>query len=323
LTGGQGLIGSWVLDGVLDRGAEVVAIVRDEPARSRFVIEGMDQRCTIVRADLHEMPDLLRIVNEHSIEVVLHLAAQTIVGTAHRSPLSTFETNVRGTYNLLEACRLSGTVSRVVVASSDKAYGTHEQLPYSESAPLVPSYPYDVSKACADLIARCYFSTYGLPVAVTRLGNVYGGGDFNFSRIVPDTVRALLEGRQPVIRSDATPQRDFLYAEDAAAAYITIAEGLDRDDVKGQAFNAGAGRPFSVMEVVQKLISASGKDVEPDVRGTGIPEGEIPMQYLDSSRIRETLGWSPKWPLDEGLRVTYEWYERHLDRLPAMPAAPA
>jgi CDP-glucose 4,6-dehydratase len=318
MTGAQGFIGSWVTEGLLDRGAEVVALVRDEPARSRLALDGMDARCTLVRSNLQVMPDLLRVVNEYTVEAVFHLAAQTIVGTAKRSPLSTFDTNVRGTYNLLEACRLSGSVNRVVVASSDKAYGSHEQLPYSESAPLIPTYPYDVSKACADLIGRSYYSTYGLPVAVTRLANVYGGGDFNFSRIVPDTVRALLEDKQPLIRSDATPQRDFLYAEDAATAYLTIAEGLDRDDVKGMAFNAGAGQPFSVMEIVRKLIAISGKDVEPDIRGTGAPAGEIASQYLDSTLLNRTLGWAPAWSLDDGLEATYEWYERHFERVPAM-----
>lgn len=318
MTGAQGFIGSWVTEGLLDQGAEVVALVRDEPARSRLALDGMDARCTLVRSNLQDMPDLLRVVNEYTVEAVFHLAAQTIVGTAKRSPLSTFETNVRGTYNLLEACRLAGSVDRVVVASSDKAYGSHEQLPYSESAPLTPTYPYDVSKACADLIGRSYYATYGLPVAVTRLANVYGGGDFNFSRIVPDTVRALLEDRPPVIRSDATPKRDFLYAEDAAAAYLTVAEGLDRDDVKGTAFNAGAGQPFSVMEIVRKLIAISGKEIDPDIRGTGAPEGEIASQYLDSTLLNRTLGWAPTWSLDDGLEATYQWYERHLERLPAM-----
>ena len=321
MTGAQGFIGSWVTEGLLDRGAEIVSLVRDEPARSRFGLEGMDRRCTLVRSNLLDMPELLRILNEYTVEAVFHLAAQTIVGTAKRSPLSTFETNVRGTYNLLEACRLAGSVERVVVASSDKAYGSHEKLPYSESAPLIPSYPYDVSKACADLIGRSYHSTYGLPVAVTRLANVYGGGDFNFSRIVPDTVRALLEDRRPVIRSDATPRRDFIYAEDAAAAYIAIGEALDRGDVKGMAFNAGAGRPYSVMEIVRKLIGISGKEIEPDIRGTGAPEGEIASQYLDSTLLNRTLGWEPTWSLDDGLEATYEWYGRHLDRLPAMRPA--
>jgi CDP-glucose 4,6-dehydratase len=321
ITGGQGFIGGWLAEGLADRGAEVVAVVRDQPSLSRFSLEGLERRCTLVWADLSDPEALLRAVNEYSVDAVFHLAAQTIVGTANRSPLSTFDTNVRGTYNLLEAARLAGSVQRVVVASSDKAYGRHEQLPYSESAPLIPTYPYDVSKACADMIARSYFSTYGLPVAVTRLANVYGGGDLNFSRIVPDTTRALLEGRPPVIRSDASPERDFLYVEDAVAAYLAIAEGLDSPEVQGRAFNAGTGAPVSVRELVATLIAVAGADLEPQVAGTGTPAGEIDRQYLDSTLIREALGWRPRWGLEDGLRETYAWYERHLDRLPAMPAA--
>jgi CDP-glucose 4,6-dehydratase len=320
VTGAQGFIGSWLAEALLDSGADLVAVVRDQPAFSRFSLDELANRCTLVWADLSDVRETLRAINEYSSRTVFHLAAQTIVGTANRSPLSTFETNVRGTYNLLEACRLAGSVEQVVVASSDKAYGAHERLPYAESAPLVPSFPYDVSKACADMIARAYFSTYGLPVAVTRFANVYGGGDANFSRIVPDTVRALLEGRRPVIRSDATPERDFMYVEDAVAAYLAIARGLDRDDVRGRAFNAGTGEPVSVMEVVKRLIAISCAEVEADVAGSGTPAGEIDRQYLDSTQIRDVLGWSASWSLDDGLRATYEWYERHLERLPAMQA---
>jgi CDP-glucose 4,6-dehydratase len=321
VTGAQGFIGSWLVEALLEHEAEIVALVRDEPMRSRFAIEDMAGRCTLVRADLGEMLQLLRIVNEHSIDTVFHLAAQTIVGTANRSPLSTFETNVRGTYNLLEACRLGGSVGRVVVASSDKAYGDHDELPYSEPAALRPSYPYDVSKACADLIARSYFATYGLPVAVTRLANVYGGGDFNFSRIVPDTVRSLLEDRRPIVRSDATPERDYIYVEDAAAVYLVVAEGLERDDVAGRAFNAGSGRPVSVREIVETLVTISGKDLQPDIRSSKPPAHEIDRQYVNSTLIHTTLGWSPRWELQDGLSATYDWYERNLGRLPAVPSS--
>lgn len=312
LTGAQGFIGSWLAEALLDAGAELTCIVRDEPARSRFDLEGLAEAATLVRCDLGDSRQLERVVNEQSIEAVFHLAAQTIVGTANRSPLSTFETNVRGTYNLLEACRTVGTVQRVVVASSDKAYGRHEQLPYTEGAALVPSYPYDVSKACADLIARSYASTYAMPVAVTRLANVYGGGDFNFSRIVPETIRALLDSRPPVLRSDGSPERDFIYAEDAVSAYLAIAAGLDRDDVRGRAFNVGAGRAVPVMEIVKLLAEVSGRGIAPDIQGAGTPPGEIDSQYLDSTLIRELLGWRPAWSLEDGLRATYEWYERSL-----------
>jgi CDP-glucose 4,6-dehydratase len=317
LTGAQGFIGSWLAEALIEAGAELTCIVRDEPARSRFDLEGLRERTTRVRADLGDVNQLARAINEHSATVVFHLAAQTIVGTANRSPLSTFETNVRGTYNLLEACRTSPTIERVVVASTDKAYGRHEQLPYAEDAPLIPSFPYDTSKAAADLIARSYAATYGLPLAVTRLANVYGGGDFNFSRIVPETARALIDNRAPVLRSDGSPERDFIYVEDAVRAYLEIAQALDRDEVAGMAFNAGAGKAIAVLEIVEQMIAVSGRSVEPEIQGAGNPAGEIDRQYLDSARIRELLGWQPRWSLDEGLRETYAWYERNLDRVEA------
>jgi CDP-glucose 4,6-dehydratase len=316
VTGAQGFIASWLTERLVAEGARVVVPRRDAPVESRFAIERLEERCNVVQADLLDHQALVRILNEHSVRAVFHLAAQTIVGTANRSPLSTFEANVHGTYNLLEACRAVGVVGdpieRVVVASSDKAYGTQEELPYREESPLTPTYPYDVSKACADLIARSYAATYDLPVAVTRLANVYGGGDFNFSRIVPDTVSALLRGERPVIRSDGSPERDFIYVEDAVDAYLAIAASLDRPELRGRAWNAGAGKPVPVLEIVRRLIAASGRDVEPDVQGEGTPHGEIDRQYLDSTAIREELGWSPAWDLDRGLRETYAWYERHL-----------
>jgi CDP-glucose 4,6-dehydratase len=320
LTGAQGFIGSWLSAALVDLGAEVVALVRDEPVRSRFTIDGTDRRCTLVRGDLQSMTDLLWIVNEHASDVVFHLAAQTIIGTANRAPLSTFDTNIRGTYNLLEACRLSGSVQRVVIPSTDKAYGPQVQLPYTEASPLTASRPYEVSKACADLIARSYSSTYGLPVAVTRLSNTYGGGDFNFSRLIPDTVRSLLEGKRPVLRSDASPERDFLYVEDGVLAYLAIAEGLHRDDVAGKAFNVGTGLPVPVLEVVTRLIEISGTELEPEVRGNEGPQTEIDRQCLDWSLISQTLGWAPTYALDDGLRATYDWYGQNLASLPAAPA---
>jgi len=250
------------------------------------------------------------------VDTVFHLAAQTIVGTANRSPLSTFETNIRGTYTLLEAARAVGAVGgpevRVVVASSDKAYGSHDELPYKEDAPLLPRFPYDVSKAAADMIARSYAYTYGLPLAVTRFANIYGGGDFNFSRLVPDTARALVNGERPIIRSDGTPERDFLYVEDAVDAYLAIATSLDNENLRGRAWNAGGDEPHAVIDVVNRLVSISGNDLEPDVQGEGKPHGEIDRQYLDSRAIRDELGWAPSWNLDRGLAETYRWYEQHL-----------
>jgi CDP-glucose 4,6-dehydratase len=256
----------------------------------------------------------VRVLNEHEVDEVFHLAAQTIVGTANRSPLATWEANVRGTYSLLEACRGLGTVKRVVVASSDKAYGDHDELPYSEDFALQPRYPYDVSKACTDLIARSYANTYDLPVAVTRLANLYGPGDLNWSRIIPDSARALARGERPVIRSDGTPERDYLYVEDAVDAYLAIGASLDDPAQRGRAWNAGWGKPIPVIDVVRTLISVSGVDVEPDVRGSGTPHGEIDRQYLDSTAIREQLGWEPRWDLERGLATTWEWYRQQVER---------
>ena len=316
VTGAQGFIGSWLAERLLDEGAEVVALRRDAPALSRFRIAELEERCDVVQGDLGDYEALLRILNEHSVNLVFHLAAQTIVGTANRSPLSTFETNVKGTYTLLEACRALGVVGdpldAVVVASSDKAYGEHEDLPYREDHALEPRYPYDVSKACTDLIARSYAYGFDLPVAVTRLANVYGGGDFNFSRIVPDTVRALIRGERPVIRSDGTPERDYLYVADAVDAYLAVADSLAREELRGRAWNAGNGEPIAVRELVARLIAVAGADVEPAIEGEGKPAGEIDRQWLDSGAIRAELGWRPKWSLDDGLAETHRWYMQHL-----------
>jgi CDP-glucose 4,6-dehydratase len=312
VTGAQGFLGSWLAERLLDDGARVVTLLRDVEPESRFIADGIADRCVQVRADLQDYESIVRALNEHGVRAVFHLAAQTIVGTANRSPLSTFETNIRGTYVLLEACRSVGVVSdpveRVVVASSDKAYGDHDELPYREDFPLQPDYPYDVSKACTDMIARSYAKTYAMPVAVTRLANIYGGGDLNWSRIVPDSARALIAGKQPVIRSDGSPERDYLYVEDAVSAYLTIAESLDDRERWGRAWNAGHGSPVSVLQVVERLIAVSGKAIEPDIQGSGTPHGEIDRQFLDSTAIREELGWRPAWDLERGLVSTYEWY---------------
>jgi CDP-glucose 4,6-dehydratase len=267
------------------------------------------ERCTLIEAEFDALGPALA---DHAPQAVFHLAAQTQVGEANREPLATWETNVRGTYMLLEAVREHDAGTRVVVASSDKAYGTHTELPYREDFALQPVYPYDVSKAAADMIARSYAATYDMPVAVTRLANVYGPGDVNWARVIPDTARALVRGERPVIRSDGTPQRDYIYVEDAAAAYLAVADSLEDPAFRGRAWNAGSGEPLSVLEVVKRLIEISGRSVEPDIQGTGVPHGEIDRQYLDSTAIRTELGWEPKWDLDRGLRVAWEWYERTL-----------
>lgn len=314
VTGAQGFVGSWLAERLLDEGAVVHVPIRDVHPESHFQADGIAERCHEVPADLVDYQALVRVLNEHDIRAVFHLAAQTIVGTANRSPLSTFEANIRGTYTLLEAVRAVGSAERVVVASSDKAYGRHDKLPYQEDFPLQPDFPYDVSKGAADMIARSYATTYGLPVAVTRLANVYGGGDVNWSRIVPDSIRSLLRGERPVLRSDGTPERDYIYVEDAVRAYLAVAVSLDRPELHGRAWNAGAGRPVSVRELVDRVIAVSGRDVEPDVRGEGTPTGEIDRQFLDSTAINTELGWRPEWDLDRGLRATWDWYERRLGR---------
>ncbi|HEX2071201.1 MAG TPA: SDR family NAD(P)-dependent oxidoreductase [Thermoleophilaceae bacterium] len=312
LTGAQGFIGAWLAERLLEEGARVVVPRRDFEPDARFRTDGIEERCVIVAADVQDYEALTRVLNEHAVDAVFHLAAQTIVGTANRSPLSTFEANVRGTYVLLEACRVAGTATRIVVASSDKAYGSHDELPYREDFALQPTFPYDVSKACTDMIARSFAATYGMPVGVTRLANVYGGGDLNWSRIVPDSCRALARGDAPVIRSDGTPERDYLYVEDAVEAYLAVARSLDDESLRGRAWNAGWGSPLAVREIVDRLIAVSGLEATPDVQGDGTPHGEIDRQYLDSSAIRAELGWEPRVALDAGLRRTYDWYARRL-----------
>ncbi|MBJ7459078.1 MAG: GDP-mannose 4,6-dehydratase [Thermoleophilaceae bacterium] len=320
VTGAYGFIGGHLTQRLLAEGAEVVILRRDRPAHSLIVLEGNEASCSVAQGDLSDHQSLLRVLNEYGVTTVFHLAAQAIVAVANRSPLSTFETNIRGTYNLLEAARLAPTVERVVVASSDKAYGQHEELPYREDAKLQPTYPYDTSKAAADLVSRSYAETYGLPVAVTRLANVYGGGDFNFSRLVPETARAINAGEAPVIRSDGSPERDFIYAADAVDAYLTIADGLNDPVNIGVAFNAGAGRPWSVLDIVRTMVEVAGSSVEPDVQGDGVPAGEIDRQYLDSTLIEERLGWKPSWSLTDGLAATWQWYEQALPEVLAAHA---
>jgi CDP-glucose 4,6-dehydratase len=314
VTGAYGMLGSWLVKALLERGARVVVLKRDEVRRSALALEGTEASCTIVRGDLVDAAVIERAVGEYEVDTVYHLAAQTIVGTANRSPVSTFESNIKGTWTLMEASRLHG-VQRVVVAASDKAYGPHERLPYREDFALQPRYPYDVSKACTDLIARSYWHTYQVPVAVTRFANIYGGGDLNPSRLIPEMVTSVLGGRAPVIRSDGSPERDFLYVEDAVNAYLAITDALDGGTARGEAFNAGGDAPHSVREIVELAIRVAGADVEPDIRGTGTPEGEIDRQYVDSSKLRALTGWRPQVDLEEGLRRTVEWYRAHPEAL--------
>jgi CDP-glucose 4,6-dehydratase len=310
VTGAYGLLGSWLVRALLARGDRVTVLQRDRAPRSALLLEGIEDAVDVVHGDLNDDGLVARALGEYEVDTVFHLAAQTIVGTANRSPLGTFESNIRGTWTLLEACRLHGA-QRVVVAASDKAYGASATLPYTEATPLDPRYPYDVSKAATDLIARSYWHTFGLPVAVTRFANLYGGGDLNRSRLIPEAIGAALAGRAPVIRSDGSPERDYLYVEDAVAAYLLLADALDSDAARGEAFNAGAGQPYAVRDVVARICALAGTDVQPDIRGTGTPDGEIDRQYVDASKLRALTGWKPRVDLDEGLRRTLAWYREH------------
>lgn len=312
VTGATGIVGSWLVKDLLARGARVVALVRDPDPQSEFYRSGDERRTSVVQGRLEDFWTLERTINEHEIDTVFHLAAQPIVGVAQRFPLQTFEANIRGTYNLLEACRVHRSlVQRVVIASSDKAYGAQETLPYTEEMPLQGRQPYEVSKSCTDLLAVCYHQTYGLPVTIARCGNIYGGGDLNWSRIVPDTIRACLRGARPIIRSDGTYIRDYLYVKDVSQAYLRLAGCLDDPRVPGEAFNFSPEGAVSVLDLVariQRLMGCEG--LAPDVRGTA--RGEIHSQYLDSSKARRILGWAPRFSLDKGLAETIAWYRDYL-----------
>jgi CDP-glucose 4,6-dehydratase len=320
VTGGRGFVGAWLAKALLERGESVVSFDRrrltEKPSAVGML--GIEGELVQVEADLTDADVVSRVLAEHRVETVFHLAAQPIVGTVQASPTAGFESNVRGTWTMLQAAREHG-VERLVFASSDKAYGAHAELPYREDFALQATAPYEASKAAADLIARSYWHSYGLPVAVTRFANIYGGGDLNFSRLIPEAVSAAIQGRAPVLRSDGSPERDFLYVEDAAAAYLAIADNLDREDVRGEAFNAGGGSAHSVGEVVALIARLAGTGVEPEIRGEGNPEGEIDRQYVDPTKLRETLGWTPSVGLEDGLQRTIDWYREHPEALPPAP----
>jgi CDP-glucose 4,6-dehydratase len=313
ITGCNGLLGSWLTIALVEADAVVVGLIRDEVPFSQLRRSGTRDRIAVVRGDVTDYELIERALNEYEVDTVFHLAAQTIVTIANRAPLSTFETNVKGTWTVLEAARRSPKVTRVAVASSDKAYGVHEKLPYTEDAAMQGCHPYDVSKSCADLIARTYAATYETPVAVTRCANLYGGGDLNWSRIVPGTIRSVLRGERPIIRSDGTMLRDYLYVKDAVNAYMTLAEHLDDPGVKGEAFNFGMDSPKTVLEVVQTIIAVSDHpELQPVVLGSA--PNEIQAQYLDSSKAHRVLDWSSRYSLTEGLRETLEWYREFLEQ---------
>jgi len=307
VTGATGLVGGWLVPRLLGVGAEVVCLVRDWVPQSELVRSRTIERVKVVRGDVRDLATLERALGEYEIDTVIHLAAQAIVGIANRNPVSTFETNVQGTWALLEAARRSPCVKQVVVASSDKAYGDQETLPYDESTPLRGEHPYDVSKSCADLIAHTYGKTYGLPVAITRCGNFYGGGDLNWNRIVPGTIRSVLRGQRPIIRSDGNYIRDYFYVEDGAAAYMLLAESLaNRPELRGEAFNFSNETRVSVLQLAERILALMGSDLALDVRNEAT--NEIRYQYLSAAKARTMLNWSPLFDLEAGLQRTISWY---------------
>ena len=311
VTGATGLVGAWLTRRLKEAGAEVVCLVRDWVPQSELVRGGTIERVNVVRGDVRERDLVERTIGEYEVDTVIHLAAQTIVGIANRNPVSTFESNIQGTWSVLEACRRSPGVRSIVVASSDKAYGDQQKLPYGEDTPLEGRHPYDVSKSCADLIAQAYAKSYSLPVAVTRCGNFYGGGDLNWNRIVPGTIRSIIRGERPAIRSDGHFVRDYFYVEDGAAAYMLLAEQLyARPELRGMAFNFSNEIQVTVLDLVKRILCAMHSTLEPDVRNEA--SNEIRHQYLSAARARTLLGWAPLFSLDQGLERTIAWYREYL-----------
>jgi CDP-glucose 4,6-dehydratase len=308
VTGATGLVGSWLVKRLVESGADVICLVRDWVPQSELVHTGLMERTKVVRGDIRDQAVLERILGEYEVDTVMHLAAQTIVTIANRNPISTFESNIAGTWNLMEACRRSPKVKQIIVASSDKAYGDQENLPYREETPLQGHHPYDVSKSCADLIAKTYAVSYDLPVAITRCGNFYGGGDLNWNRIIPGTIRSILRGQNPLIRSDGKYVRDYFYVEDGAAAYMLLAEQLaNRSVLKGEAFNFSNEIQLTVSGIVEKILLLMKSDLKPDVRSE--VSNEILHQYLSAEKARKQLDWAPLFNIEQGLLRTIDWYK--------------
>lgn len=311
VTGGSGLVGGWLVNALLDQGADVIVLLRDWVPSARLLHKETLEKVSLVRGDLSDSRFLERVLAEHEIQTVIHLAAQTIVPIANKNPLSTFESNIAGTWNLLEACRLVSSVSAVVVASSDKAYGDVPVLPYKETMSLQAVYPYDVSKACADMIAKSYALSFGLPVAITRCGNFFGGGDLNWNRIIPGTIRSVLRGQAPIIRTDGTLVRDYIYVEDAVNAYMTLAKALTNNaDLRGEAFNFSNDSQKNVIDLTAMILKELKSDLMPIIKGEN--HGEIQAQYLDSTKANTVLNWRPQYGLAEGLKKTVQWYVDYL-----------
>ena len=312
VTGATGLVGSWLTKKLYEAGADVVCLIRDDVPQSELVRTNLINKVKVVRGDICDRDLMERIMGEYEVDTVMHLAAQAIVGIANRNPVTTFEANIQGTWSVLEACRRSPKVKQIVLASSDKAYGDQEILPYYENTPLQGIHPYDVSKSCADLIAHSYAHSYGLPVVITRCGNFYGGGDLNWNRIVPGTIRSILNGKKPVIRSDGEFVRDYLYVEDGAAAYMLLAEKLaNNPSLKGEAFNISNQKPVTVIDLVNKILLAMNSPLLPEVKNE--VSNEIREQYLDSSKVNTMLNWKPQFDLDTGIQKTIQWYKIFLE----------
>lgn len=316
ISGANGFLGSHLSVSLLKNGANVLGIIKEEPVKTYLKIclkEIKNPKIKIIKSDIVNFNAMLKVFKIHSPDVCLHVAAQPIVGIANKSPLPTFEVNIKGTWNILEAARLCKTKA-IVVASSDKAYGEHKELPYKEDVALLALHPYDSSKACADILARCYAHTYGLNTAVTRCANIYGPGDFNYSRIVPDTIRSCILNNDPVIRSDGTPLRDYIFIEDVVGAYLMLAKALYNNNIRrGEAFNFGSGKPISVLSLVKKILILSGnKDLKPIISSKRKLSGEIDKQYLLSKKAIAALGWRSRYSIAKGLKKTFEWYKTHL-----------
>ncbi|MCU0157975.1 GDP-mannose 4,6-dehydratase [Bacillus safensis] len=312
VTGCTGLLGSYLVKELIDQGANVTGLVRDQVPRSNLYQGSQFEKMNVVQGTLEDMQTIERALGEYEIDTVFHLAAQAIVGVANRHPVSTFEANILGTWNVLEACRRQPLIKRVIVASSDKAYGDQEQLPYDEDMPLNGKHPYDVSKSCADLISHTYYNTYGLPVCITRCGNLYGGGDLNFNRIIPQTIQLVLEGKAPEIRSDGTFIRDYFYIEDAVKAYLLLAEKMEEKGLAGEAFNFSNEIQLTVLELVDKILKAMGSELKPRILNQGTHE--IKHQYLSAEKARKLLDWKPDYSIDEGLEKTIEWYREFFQK---------
>ncbi len=312
VTGCTGLMGSWITKELVEQNAKVTGLVRDQIPETNFKTFQLDKKINIVSGDIEDYNTLRRALAEYEIDTVFHLAAQPIVGIAFKDPMGTFKANIMGTANVLEACRQSN-VERVAIASSDKAYGEHSELPYTEEFSLNGRYPYDASKSCADILSQTYYKTYGLPVAITRCGNTYGGGDLNFNRIIPETIKSILHEKNPIIRSDGKFVREYFYIKDVVTAYLQLAENLHRPEVKGEAFNFGSEEPVTVVELVKKILEISGKQ-HLNMEILNSAKAEITKQYLSAEKAKSILGWKPEFTLDVGLKETYDWYKNYFNK---------